>query len=123
MTSKHLIAALTIGITLAVSAAPALAGGEPKNEPPFTRPASDRAPTVVVRHQTLTQVPRGEPKNELPFTRPVGVATVVAGSSSGSFNWTDASIGAVVGLGLALTLVGGIVLLRGGTRGTPRLAG
>jgi hypothetical protein len=35
---------------------------------------------------------------------------VAAAASSGSFDWTDASIGAASGLGLSLLLVGGLVL-------------
>ncbi len=122
MNARHLIAAVATGTTLVVSAAPAFAGGEPKNEPPFTRPASDRAPAQIARLHANTQPPQGEPKNELPFTRPVEGSTVVVSSSAGGFDWTDAAIGAAAGLGCGLSLAGGIALVRGGTRGMPTLA-
>ena len=52
----------------------ALAAGEPKNEPPFTRPVVTIRVTeqlVHVGHVSSSRGIRGEPKNELPFTRRV----------------------------------------------------
>jgi hypothetical protein len=120
MNAKHATATLVTGVTLVLSSTPALAGGEPKNVPPFTRPALDRAPAQVVR--SSEQAPTGEAKNEPPFTRPVEGTTVVV-STSGGFDWTDGAIGAAVGLGLALSLVGGVVLVRTGGRREPQIAG
>jgi hypothetical protein len=51
----------------AVFAQAALAGGEPKNQPPFTRlVAQQRSVDAAPRPQTEVH---GEPKNEKPFTR------------------------------------------------------
>jgi hypothetical protein len=47
----------------------ALAGGEPKNDWPFTRSVAERTPAQVQINSQ--QVGAGEPKNQLPFTRPV----------------------------------------------------
>jgi hypothetical protein len=50
----------------------ALAGGEPKNEWPFTRSVADRATAQVEQsHSAQVSVVAGEPKNQWPFTRPV----------------------------------------------------
>jgi hypothetical protein len=49
----------------------ALAGGEPKNDWPFTRGVVDRAPAHVQRSDTQAVVGVGEPKNQWPFTRPI----------------------------------------------------
>jgi hypothetical protein len=73
---------LATGIaTLAVagSAVPvALAGGEPKNESPFTRPVAARALTedIGVSHASLTLAISGERKNQSPFTVRVSHASV-----------------------------------------------
>lgn len=63
---------LATAVGIAVAAQVALAGGEPKNEWPFTRPVADRTLSQVRQPAGFTQVPYGEPKNEWPFTRPVG---------------------------------------------------
>ena len=85
--------------------------GEPKNEWPFTRPVSGRALTQGVRSKAVDPRIQGEPKNEPPFTRPVEGTTIVVGSSGG-FDWTDGAIGLAAGIGLALSLAGGTVLVR-----------
>jgi len=106
MTRKRLTLLLTIAFVLAVAGS-ASAKGEPKNMQPFAR--------VV----TAAEIPiQGEPKNEPPFTRPVEGATIVVGSSA-AFDWGDSAIGAAAGLGLALSLVGGVVLVRNSARRTP----
>ena len=46
----------------------ALAGGEPKNEWPFTRAVADRALTQVQGSGAQVAVGLGEPKNQPPFT-------------------------------------------------------
>jgi hypothetical protein len=89
----------------AVLAQTALAGGEPKNELPFTRPVVVARATQATSSATQTSPEiRGEPKNELPFTRPVVTqpATVVIQSSNG-FRWTDGAIGLAAGIGVALS--------------------
>ena len=48
----------------------ALASGEPKNEPPFTRQVPQERSVAAATH-TATIAAQGEPKNEPPFTRPV----------------------------------------------------
>src|SRR4051794_12739290 len=84
----------------AILVGPALAGGEPKNELPFT-------PHVTSRAQAAANVPpkpepmtNGEAKNASPFTGP---ATATAQSSNG-FSWPDGGIGLIVGIGLTATL-------------------
>jgi hypothetical protein len=62
-----------LGVTLtgaAVCANAALAWGEPKNQPPFTRQvAAQRSVEAAARAMHIDI--RGEPKNQLPFTRRV----------------------------------------------------
>jgi hypothetical protein len=48
----------------------ALAGGEPKNEPPFTRHVG-RSIEHAKRLARTSEVPRGESKNDTPFVRRV----------------------------------------------------
>jgi hypothetical protein len=61
------IARLALGLTgAAVFAQGALAGGEQKNEQPFTRQAPR---TVAAATNTNAIDIRGEPKNQPPFTR------------------------------------------------------
>jgi hypothetical protein len=76
----HLKFSHTARLAIATSAAAAaiaptaLAAGEPKNEPPFTRPVVTIRVTeqlVHVGHVSSSRGIRGEPKNELPFTRRV----------------------------------------------------
>jgi hypothetical protein len=54
----------------------ALAGGEPKNESPFTRSVADRTLAQVQRSDAQARVGVGEAKNEWPFTRPVAGRTL-----------------------------------------------
>ena len=114
----------------------ALAGGEPKNDWPFTRTIAERTPAQV--QITAQQVARGEPKNQLPFTRPVSGVSAVESSltglgeakddlpftqsvsddvTSGGFDWADAGVGVAAGVGLAAILVGGLILTYRGSRG------
>jgi hypothetical protein len=53
-------------VCVAAAAAPALAGGEPKNQPPFTRPIAVRVSAGVIAAPTAG--PTSEPKNQPPFT-------------------------------------------------------
>lgn len=125
----------------------ALAGGEPKNDWPFTRSVTDRAPAQVQRSKSQARVGLGEPKNEWPFTRPIVggtnaettaragfsglgsgeakneqpftqqvVAPTVLAHSSGAFDWGDAGIGLLAGLGVAALLAGGLLLAHRGPR-------
>jgi hypothetical protein len=117
----------------------ALAGGEPKNDWPFTRNAIDRAPAQVQASDAQVVVGVGELKNQLPFTRPVagGSAAVTVGQTlggeakndlpftqviasptgSGGFDWGDAGIGLAAGVGIAAILAGGVLLTYRGSRG------
>ena len=98
--------ALLGAATLAASAS---AGGEPKNQWPFTRPVGDRAPQAAAASRPAPQpVIQGEPKNEPPFTRP---ATVIVASDSG-FHWADAGLGLLAGVGIAASGVGALTLAR-----------
>ncbi len=132
-------AALIVGGALSPVA---LAGGEPKNDWPFTRSAIDRSPAQVERTGAQAAVGVGEPKNQWPFTRPiagsagpqasltlgtgeaknqqpftapVGGATLVARSTG--FDWADAGIGVAAGLGIAAAVAGGLLLTYRGSRG------
>jgi hypothetical protein len=102
--------AVAIG-SAAILAQAALAGGEPKNEWPFTRPVGDRTPQAVseTKQQQAGPAIQGEPKNEPPFTRP---ATVVVSSGSVGFDWTSGGIGAAAGLGAALAGTGALLVAR-----------
>jgi hypothetical protein len=87
----------------AVSAAPAFAGGEPKNDGPFVRPV---AQSIV----------SGEPKNEAPFNGTVQEPpTVVVTTTGDGFSWIDAAIGAVAGIG-ATCVAAGLAVFALGTR-------
>ena len=131
-------------VTLALAsifAQVAAAGGEPKNEWPFTRPVVQRTTQAVVHHTAQANPPiQGEPKNEAPFTRPVGqrstqavVATTQANPlfrgeakneapftrratvivvSGHSFQWADSGIGVAAGIGIALSGLGALALAR-----------
>jgi hypothetical protein len=62
-----------LGVTLigaAVLAHAALAWGEPKNQPPFTRQVAAQRSVETAARAVHTDL-RGEPKNQLPFTRRV----------------------------------------------------
>jgi hypothetical protein len=125
----------------------ALAGGEPKNDWPFTRSVADRTPAQVQRSESQARVGLGEPKNEWPFTRPVAganaetasqaalsslgsgepkndqpftqqvLAPTVLARPSGGFDWGDAGIGLAAGFGLAAIVTGGLLLAYRGPRG------
>jgi hypothetical protein len=92
----HLTRTLGIVLSAAVLAPTALAAGEPKNQPPFTRPVDG------------TALVRGEPKNDVPFTRPAEIVV----EPSGGFAWTEATIGATAGAGAALAALGAVALFR-----------
>jgi hypothetical protein len=94
----------------------ALAGGEPKNEPPFTRPVGQRTSLGITTTARANPAIQGEPKNEPPFTRPATVVVVSGGN--GGFDWTDGGIGVAAGIGIALAGAGAMVL----TRKSPRTA-
>jgi hypothetical protein len=118
----------------------ALAGGEPKNQLPFTRSVAERTPAQV--QITAQQVGTGEPKNQLPFTRPVSSGSYAESALTGlasmgeaknelpftqsvtddvtsgeGFDWADAGIGVAAGVGLAVALVGALILAYRGPRG------
>lgn len=85
----------------------ASAGGEPKNEWPFTRSVGARATQVATQPRSTVQpAVQGEPKNEPPFTRPT---TLVVQSGRG-FDWTDAGVGLVAGIGIAAIGAGALSL-------------
>ena len=74
--SRTLQIAVATAVCTAAAAQAALAGGEPKNAPPFTRPTtSGRSPAVVILSASAIAGARtaivGEAKNELPFTHRV----------------------------------------------------
>ena len=129
----------TAALILAGALSPvALAGGEPKNQSPFTRSVGDRTTAQVHASQSPLAATAGEPKNQWPFTRPVASVaglTVAAGEPKGDlpftqpvvtpttiarpggFDWGDAAIGGGAGLGLAALLAGALVLTSRGPRG------
>jgi len=72
--SRTLQIAAATAVCTAAAAQSALAGGEPKNGPPFTRPTtSGRSPAMVILSASAIASARaaivGEAKNELPFSR------------------------------------------------------
>jgi hypothetical protein len=104
----------------------ALAAGEPKNEPPFTRPVAaatashlDRVGGTLVVPSSGGE-PRGEAKSETPFTRPIAAPTVIVRAGSG-FDWGDAGIGAAATLGLVIVTLGGAAALRLPYKRGPRI--
>lgn len=132
MNARYLSSWLIALIVSAVVAQGALAGGEPKNEWPFTRVAGIRSVQSATRSPVssarvaaeakneapftrlvgATQVERattGEPKNEAPFTN---VATGLGDDGGVRFSWIDASIGLVLGSSITMAAIGGTVLLR-----------
>ena len=64
----------------AIIAQAAFAGGEPKNQAPFTRLVGDRTPQGATRLPAAEIAPQGESKNQLPFTRIVGQPSASGGS-------------------------------------------
>jgi hypothetical protein len=139
MTSTNSIRVATAALIVAGALSPvALAGGEPKNDWPFTRAVhvrADRAtaqvPVADVAGEPKNQPPftrpvgggsvsqsiglAGEAKNDLPFTQPVATPTIVVHSDG--FDWGDAGIGVGAGLGIAAALAGGLLLTYRGSRG------
>jgi hypothetical protein len=97
-------------ITSVAIACPALAGGEPKNGDPFTRPAVPGRVTPAAPAPPSTQQ-----RNEPPFTRPAEI--VVQGNSGLSV--TAAAIGAVAGIGLSVTAAGVLAFLDHRSRHIP----
>ncbi len=110
MTLSRLVRTIVVSFAgAAVLGQAAFAGGEPKNEPPFTRPATVRSTQAAAhpaRHEPAIQ---GEAKNELPFTRP---ATVVVSNGAAGFDWAAGGVGAAVGIGLALAGTGAVLVAR-----------
>jgi hypothetical protein len=102
------VATLLVGMSIVPIALGAT--GEPKNQPPFTRPVAtgSRIPTDAAPQQPSQTSGAGEAKNEPPFNRPVSAPVVVAGSSG--FSWGDAGIGVLAGFGLAAVAAGGLTL-------------
>lgn len=131
----RILSSLVVGlIVVAVAAQVAAAGGERKNERPFTRVVQTRtvqssthstvAPTRLAaepkNEAPFTQqagatqtgsVGSGEPKNELPFTRNATGVVASAGSGSG-FSWIAAALGLLAGISLTLAAVGGAMVAR-----------
>jgi hypothetical protein len=76
MNVSRTIRTTVITLLATLTVAPfALAGGEAKNSPPFTK--------VVTSHVAQTSQIRGEQKNGLPFTRPtdVSASATIAGEA------------------------------------------
>jgi hypothetical protein len=92
----------------------ALAGGEPKNQLPFTRPSAERTTAQINAVATATHgLIQGEPKNQIPFTaKTASQAAAIAVRTSSGFDWTAAAIGAAAVLGLMLAAAGTLVLAR-----------
>ena len=112
MTAKHLTTFLATAILAAWLSASALAGGEPKNEWPFTRPVADRAPAQVVKTNHAAIQIQGEPKNQPPFTTPVVQGTTIVTTPGHGFSWLDSAIGAAAGAGLVFAGLGSLLLAR-----------
>jgi hypothetical protein len=125
--SRLVVTAAFLLLVASAMSASAFAGGEPKNEWPFTRHVATRS-VQSTGNAAATTVGQGEAKNELPFTRPVAVypdqlgageqknelpftATVVGEppASTSGLDWLDALlVGTVVG---SLAIGGSAVLL------------
>jgi hypothetical protein len=74
----------------AILAQAALAGGEPKNQWPFTRPVDTRTTQAAIHNSSTTSpIILGEAKNDWPFTRAVEARRVQAAPRS-------ASVGSVI---------------------------
>jgi hypothetical protein len=70
--SKRFVAGSAVALVAALAAIPAaLAGGEPKNEAPFTRIVAPRVLTkqLAPSHAAATLSVMGEAKNQAPFSR------------------------------------------------------
>jgi hypothetical protein len=99
------------------------ASAEPKNQWPFTRPATSRVLTQAATNGLVDSAPMPEPKNEWPFTRIVGTratssagAATVSNGGSGGIDWPLAGWASLV----AVTLVGGGFALRRAALFRPR---
>jgi hypothetical protein len=92
MTSTTSIRVATAALIVAGALSPvALAGGEPKNDWPFT--TSVHASRTIAQAQRPAQAAEaaGEPKNQLPFTRPVGVERTTAQAQQSSAQAAEAA--------------------------------
>ena len=70
--SKRFAAGTAVALATAAAAVPtALAGGEPKNQAPFTRKVAPRglAQQLAPSHAAVSFSITGEAKNQVPFTR------------------------------------------------------
>ena len=115
MQITRLIATTLAGLaSSALLAQGALAGGEPKNEWPFTRHVDSRSAQAATHQLQTEPAIQGEPKNEPPFTRPV----VVAAATRSGFSWHDGAVGGLGGIGLAVAGAGSVLALRK----SPRIA-
>ena len=128
-TSSILIVAVS-----AVVANAALAGGESKNERPFTAPAVGAVqsaahlapaparlaaeqknelpftrPATVAHPQPAVS---GEAKNELPFTATAASAVAATGGSGSGFSWTDAALGVFFGVLISAAAAGAALVAR-----------
>jgi hypothetical protein len=147
-TTRTIRIALAAFLAAAIAVPSAFGAGEPKNEKPFTRPAggvSTQPRSVSVVPGGGSPVISGEPKNEYPFTAPAvadaGLARALREASSpslglseskaeppftapvvvagaGSFDWTDAGIGALAATGVCLLGAGAYLLVSGPRRPT-----
>jgi hypothetical protein len=140
MQSRQLRSIALAAASGAILAHGAFAAGEPKNEPPFTRPVAARSLAQASRAPIASPQIRGEAKNERPFTDKPGQgsaagnlnyharaeakdekqfttdssqrpATVIVPSKTG-FSLTDGAIGAVAGIGIALSGGAALALAR-----------
>jgi hypothetical protein len=90
----RLATGIAVIVTTATAIVPAaLAGGEPKNESPFTRLAVARELNegLVGSHGAATLLIRGERKNQLPFTARasrVASTAVIAGEPKNQLPFT-----------------------------------
>jgi len=82
-TARRIVGACASLVVAGTLAQGALAGGEPKNQPPFTRLVGDRTTQAANRSVSATApIGQGEAKNESPFTRPVGIRSTQAANAS-----------------------------------------
>ncbi len=112
MQSRQLRSLALAATGAAILAHGALAAGEPKNEAPFTRPVAARSLSQTSHSATTPPQIRGEAKNELPFTRPVSTPPTLIVKTRGGFNFTDGAIGALAGIGVALSAAAALALAR-----------
>src|SRR5437868_2001424 len=108
MTRSEIMRTTLATLVAAVAVAPiGLAGGEPKNELPFTR--SVTATAIAPQASAPTS---GESKNETPFTRPISTPPTIVVRGRDSFDWAAAAIGAAAGIGLSLAAAGAVAFTR-----------